>query len=156
MQNINSDFVSIGTKLIYQDAANFQKWTVKEIFDGGFLAVDEHEEKDFWFDRLQNGWSIDSSNIVTIDTSNSGDLKRGNSIVFIFENDEAAKAALAEFPSLLETAKTMYPDRVLAARWSKRDELIDKLIKTRTVKYSQNQQSKLNAEKWGQIFGLKQ
>jgi hypothetical protein len=50
--------IQVGTKLIYSDAANYQKWFVIELFDGGFAAKDDYETKDFWFDELQNGWSI--------------------------------------------------------------------------------------------------
>lgn len=50
--------VFVGAKLIYSDASNFCRWTVTEIFDGGFLAKDDYEEKDFWFDTMQDHWEF--------------------------------------------------------------------------------------------------
>jgi hypothetical protein len=56
--NANPSLIKVGTKLVYCDASNYQVWIVTELFDGGFLAKDDYEEKDFWFGRLQRGWEI--------------------------------------------------------------------------------------------------
>jgi hypothetical protein len=54
----NQKLINVNDVLIYCDHANFQKWIVTEIFDGGFEAKDDYETKDFYFNMLQTGWSI--------------------------------------------------------------------------------------------------
>lgn len=55
---INKSNVLIGDNLYYVDACNSQKWTVTELFDGGFMANDGKVTNDFSFDELQYGWEL--------------------------------------------------------------------------------------------------
>lgn len=52
----NQARVQVGVVLYFIDCCNFQKWEVTELFEGGFVAKDDYEEKDFWFDELQISW----------------------------------------------------------------------------------------------------
>lgn len=54
----NSNLVTVGDRLVYIDAANFNIWTVTEVFDGGFEAQNDYETKDFYFNELQYGWDF--------------------------------------------------------------------------------------------------
>lgn len=55
---INKGLICEGDILYYVDSANCQRWEVIELFDGGFAAKDDYEEKDFFFSELQKGWEI--------------------------------------------------------------------------------------------------
>lgn len=55
---LNQKTIEIGDVLLYVDNDNAQKWTVIDTFEGGFEANDGYETKDFFFNELQNGWSI--------------------------------------------------------------------------------------------------
>lgn len=55
---LNRKLIVRNDVLFYTDNANCQKWTVTELFDGGFEAKDEFETRDFYFEELQLGWSI--------------------------------------------------------------------------------------------------
>lgn len=49
--------VAIGDVLVYSDACNYVKWTVVDLFDGGFTAQNEEGEiRDRDFETLQYGW----------------------------------------------------------------------------------------------------
>jgi len=54
----NKDLICINDKLYYVDDSNCQKWIVTELFEGGFTAKDDYEERDFFFCELQLGWTI--------------------------------------------------------------------------------------------------
>jgi hypothetical protein len=58
LRTTDREFVKVGSTLIYSDSCNYQKWVVTELFEGGFLAEDDYEERDFWFDKLQKGWEL--------------------------------------------------------------------------------------------------
>lgn len=55
---LNAKTIEVGDVLIYVDNANAQRWTVTDVFEGGFEANDGYETKDFFFNELQIGWSI--------------------------------------------------------------------------------------------------
>lgn len=55
---INSGLICVGDLLHFDDGSGFQKWTVTELFDGGFEAEDDYEKASFYFNQLQYGWSI--------------------------------------------------------------------------------------------------
>lgn len=55
---LNAKTIEIGDVLLYVDNDNAQKWTVTDVFEGGFEAKDDFETKDFFWNELQHGWSI--------------------------------------------------------------------------------------------------
>lgn len=55
---LNAKTIETGDVLLYIDNDNTQKWTVTDVFEGGFEAKDDFETKDFFFSELQSGWSI--------------------------------------------------------------------------------------------------
>ena len=55
---LNPHLLVAGDVVYYSDAANFQRWEVTELFDGGFEAKDGYETKDFYFNGLQIGWQL--------------------------------------------------------------------------------------------------
>lgn len=55
----NQKLVMVNDVLLYIDNDNCQKWTVTELFDGGFEAKDSEGNDDFFFfNELQLGWSF--------------------------------------------------------------------------------------------------
>ena len=93
------------------------------------------------------------NNTVTIDTSSSGDLRRGAKIAFIFANEKAAKSAVKELPTLLEI-NWMYPSHVLSPKHGKTDAAITKILATKTVEYSKNEQPRLLEKKLRASFDV--
>lgn len=56
---LNQNVILVNDELCYSDGNNFQRWTVTELFDGGFEATDSDGYDDyFFFNELQLGWSI--------------------------------------------------------------------------------------------------
>lgn len=54
----NQKLVRVNDVLFYVDNANSQRWNVVELFEGGFVAKDDYEEKVFFFCELQHGWTF--------------------------------------------------------------------------------------------------
>lgn len=53
----NQKLVMVNDVLLYIDESNCQKWTVTELFEGGFEAKDSEGNEDFFFfNQLQLGW----------------------------------------------------------------------------------------------------
>ena len=59
----NQKLLNVNDTLIYQDSVNYQEWVVTELFEGGFEAKDDYENKDFYFNELQIGWSFKNKTI---------------------------------------------------------------------------------------------
>lgn len=56
---LNQNVILVNDELHYSDGDNFQRWTVTELFDGGFEATDNDGNDDyFFFNELQLGWSV--------------------------------------------------------------------------------------------------
>lgn len=57
---INASKLITGDVVLYLDAVNSQVWTITEIFEGGFEAIEfeTKETKDFYFNELQYGWKV--------------------------------------------------------------------------------------------------
>lgn len=51
-------FLAPGDILFYIDQCNSHKWTVIDVFTGGFTATDNLETKDYLYSELQHGWSM--------------------------------------------------------------------------------------------------
>lgn len=55
----NQKLVMVNDVLLYIDNSNCQRWTVTELFEGGFEAKDIEGNEDFFlFKELQLGWSF--------------------------------------------------------------------------------------------------
>ena len=55
----NQKLVRVDDVLYYTDNSNSEKWTVTELFDGGFEAKDSEGHEDFFFFKeLQHGWTF--------------------------------------------------------------------------------------------------
>lgn len=57
---VNQKLITVGDVLYYMDGSNCDKWIVKSLFEGGFIAFNtELEGEDvFFFNQLQYGWII--------------------------------------------------------------------------------------------------
>lgn len=56
---INQKLLIVGDVIIYLDNTNFERFTVTDLFDGGFVAVDsEGTENVYFFSELQLGWGF--------------------------------------------------------------------------------------------------
>ena len=60
--------VQEGTQLVYSDICNYETFTVKSIFDGGFTAVDEETGivSSYDFESLQYGWRFQKPEIIPV------------------------------------------------------------------------------------------
>lgn len=54
----NQKLVRVDDVLFYVDGANCQRWSVIELFEGGFVAKDGYEEKTLFFSELELGWEF--------------------------------------------------------------------------------------------------
>ena len=55
----NQKLVRVNDVLYYTDSSNCQKWVVVDLFEGGFVAIDDEANEDvFFFNELQEGWSF--------------------------------------------------------------------------------------------------
>lgn len=66
---INASLLIAGDVILYIDAHNSQVWTITEIFEGGFEAVEfeTKETKDFHFNDLQHGWKVSNKTFQRIE-----------------------------------------------------------------------------------------
>jgi len=64
--------LEVGDTLNYIDTANFQTWTIVELFEGGFTAKDDYETKDYFYDELQTGWQVSHNSLkrITLNPNN--------------------------------------------------------------------------------------
>lgn len=104
----NQDQVSTGDVLFYSDASNAQKWTVMEVFDGGFQATDGEEIKDFYFSALQSGWSFSEKTVERKRIDNRMKFRRQNKAM-------VQKAIALGFKSILEAQNAGYGKDIKAA-----------------------------------------
>lgn len=55
----NQKLVRVNDVLFYTDNSNSEKWTVTELFEGGFEGKDSEGNEDFFFfNELQLGWTF--------------------------------------------------------------------------------------------------
>lgn len=77
------NLLEINDTLWYTDASNNQLWIITELFEGGFTAKDEYEIKDFYFDKLQNGWDLTNKTLqrITLNPENIPHIVETSAII---------------------------------------------------------------------------